>query len=83
MKKPKSYTAAELKSDFSSIVAELKQGHDVDITYGRNKELLGRITPASKLKKPDYSVETGDLERQGWTFSMHNFEMTEEEFLGE
>ena len=78
----KTLTTAELKAEFSSVVAELKKGREVAITYGRKKELLGKIIPQSKLAKPDYSIKLGDLKEQGWTYQTKNFDMTDEELLG-
>jgi antitoxin (DNA-binding transcriptional repressor) of toxin-antitoxin stability system len=78
----KTMTAAELKAEFSSVVHELKQGREVVITYGRKKEPLATIVPQSKMKKPDYSVKLGGLKAKGWTYELQNFEMTDEELLG-
>lgn len=77
----KTMTAANLKAEFSSVVAELKQGREVAITYGRKKEPLATIVPQSKLTKPDYSIKLGDLSQMGWTYKMKHFEMTDEELL--
>ena len=77
----KTMTTAKFKANFSSVVDELKKGNEVAITYGRNKTPLATIVPQSKLEKPDYSIKLGDLEDAGWTYSMNDFEMTDEEFL--
>lgn len=74
-------TVAKFKANFSSVVDELKRGNEVVITYGRNKKPLGTIVPQSKLKQPDYSVKLNDLKDAGWTYKLHNFEMTDEELL--
>lgn len=74
-------TSAKLKANFSAVVAELKLGNEVAITYGRKKEPLGTIVPQSKLKKPDYSIQLGDLKLQGWNYKMKNFEITDDELL--
>lgn len=78
--KTKSLTVAELKAQFSSVVADLRAGEEIVITYGRNKTPLATLVPSPKAA-PDYSIEIGDLEKAGWTYEMHNFEMTDEEFL--
>jgi len=77
----KTMTTADFKANFSSVVAELKMGNEVVITYGRKKVPLATIVPQSKLKKPDYSVQLNDLKSAGWTYKLDNFEITEEEFL--
>jgi len=77
----KTMTAANFKANFSSVVDELKKGNEVAITYGRKKEPLATIVPQSKLKKPDYSVRVGDLKDQGWTYQLHNFEISDQDLL--
>lgn len=77
----KTLTVAKLKAEFSSVINDLKQGHEVVITYGRKKEPIATIVPQSKLVKPNYSIELGDLKKAGWTYKMKNFEITDEEFL--
>jgi antitoxin (DNA-binding transcriptional repressor) of toxin-antitoxin stability system len=77
----KTMTAADLKANFSSVVDELKKGNEVVITYGRKKEPLATLVPQSKIKPPDYSVKLGDLEDAGYTYSLRDFEMSDEEFL--
>ena len=77
----KTMTTADFKANFTSVVDELKHGNKVIITYGRKKEPLATIIPQSQLKKPNYSVELGDLKSQNWTYTLKDFEMTEEEFI--
>ena len=74
-------TAAEFKANFSSVVDELKHGNKVVITYGRKKVPLATIIPQSQLNKPNYSVKIGDLKTQEWTYTLNDFEMTEEELI--
>ena len=74
-------TTADFKANFSSVVDELKHGNKVIITYGRKKEPLATIIPQSQLTKPNYSVELGDLKSQNWTYTLKDFDMTEEEFV--
>ncbi len=76
----KTFTVAELKAQFSSVIADLRDGEEIAITYGRNKTPLATLVPTPKVK-PDYSIAIGDLEKAGWTYEMHDFEMTDEEFL--
>lgn len=79
----KTLSVAKFKSEFSSVVAELKRGQEVAITYGRNKEPLGTIIPQSKLPKPDYAIKLGDLKNKGWSYKMNDFEMSDEDLLGQ
>lgn len=78
---PKKLTVAEFKAQFSTVVDELKQGREVQVTYGRNRRPLATMVPSSKHAKPDHSIRLGDLQKKGWTYSLHDFEMTDEEFL--
>jgi antitoxin (DNA-binding transcriptional repressor) of toxin-antitoxin stability system len=77
----KTMTTAELKAEFSSVVSELKQGHEVAITYGRKKVPLATIVPQSKITKPDLSIKLGSLQEKGWTYKLDNFEISDDELL--
>ena len=77
----KTMTTANFKANFSSVVDELKKGNEVVITYGRKKEPLATVIPQSKLKKPDYSVQVGDLKEAGLSYKLNEFEITEVELL--
>jgi antitoxin (DNA-binding transcriptional repressor) of toxin-antitoxin stability system len=79
----KTLSVAELKSQFSSVVNDLRQGEEVAITYGRSKKPLATIVPQSKMNKPDYSIKLGDLQDAGWTYETKDFEMSDEELLAE
>lgn len=74
-------SAAKLKAEFSSVVDELRKGHEVAITYGRKKEPLATIVPQSKLSQPDYSIKLGGLKKKGWTYKLDDFEITDEKLL--
>jgi antitoxin (DNA-binding transcriptional repressor) of toxin-antitoxin stability system len=77
----KTLSVAELKSQFSSVVTDLRKGEEVVITYGRSKKPLATIVPQSKMNKPDYSIKLGDLQDAGWTYEMKDFEMSDEGLL--
>jgi antitoxin (DNA-binding transcriptional repressor) of toxin-antitoxin stability system len=78
----KTMTVAQLKSQFSAVIGDLREGRQVAITYGRNKELLATIVPQSKMVQPDYSVKVGDLESAGWAYKLNDFEISDEQLLG-
>lgn len=78
----KTMTVAQLKSQFSAVIGDLREGRQVAITYGRNKELLATIVPQSKMVQPDYSIKVGDLAAAGWTYKLNNFEISDEQLLG-
>lgn len=74
-------TVAQLKSHFSDVVNDLKNGKEVHITYGRNKLPLATIVPQSKLAQTDYSIQLGTLQKKGRQLDLSRFEMTDEELL--
>jgi antitoxin (DNA-binding transcriptional repressor) of toxin-antitoxin stability system len=76
----KTMTVAQLKSHFSDVVNDLKNGKEVHITYGRNKLPLATIVPQSKLAQPDYSIQLGTLQKKGH-LDLSRFEITDEELL--
>ncbi|HVA11425.1 MAG TPA: hypothetical protein VNG32_04665 [Candidatus Dormibacteraeota bacterium] len=78
----KTLTVAKLKSQFSTVVSDLRQGQEIVITYGRNKEPLATIVPQSKMQKPNYAVQLGDLKQQGWTYTLRDFTISDNELLG-
>ncbi len=77
----KTLSVADLKSQFSMVISDLREGREILITYGRNKEPLATIIPQSKLKKPDYSIPIGDLKLNGWKYTMNDFELTDNDLL--
>lgn len=78
----KTFTVANLKAQFSTVVSDLRHGEEIVITYGRNKQPLATIVPQSKLKQPNYAIPLGDLKKHGWSYAMHDFPMSDEELLG-
>ena len=81
LKDMKTLSVADLKTHFSAVISELRNGKQVAITYGRHKEPLATIVPQSQLATPDYSIKLGDLKKAGWTYKLNNFEMSDQELL--
>jgi antitoxin (DNA-binding transcriptional repressor) of toxin-antitoxin stability system len=77
----KTLSVAKLKAQFSSVVVDLRNGEEVAITYGRNKQPLATIIPQSKLAQPNHAIPLGDLQKKGWSYAMRDFEMSDEELL--
>lgn len=77
----KTLTVAELKSHFSDVVNDLKNGKEVRITYGRSKQPLATIVPQSKLTQPDYSIKLGTLQKKGQHLDLSRFEITDKELF--
>jgi antitoxin (DNA-binding transcriptional repressor) of toxin-antitoxin stability system len=76
----KEMVVGELKTHFSEVLEEVKQGKRVGILYGRTKKPVAMIVPYSKEKvtKRKIGILDGKIRIQ---FS-DDFEMTPEELLG-
>jgi antitoxin (DNA-binding transcriptional repressor) of toxin-antitoxin stability system len=78
-KNMKALTVAELKSHFSDILVQVRNGESVRILYGKSKRPVAMIVPIENDKKPR---KIGILEGIA-AFSETGFgKITEEEFLG-
>lgn len=75
----KTLAVGELKTHFSEVLNEVKQGEEFVVCFGRKKEKVAVLVPYEKyIKKP---VTLGVLEGIA-TYKFHDdFKMTEEEFL--
>ena len=50
----KTLTVGEFKAQFSSVIEMIKQGEEVEVTFGKQKEVIGVFKP--KEKKKDNSL---------------------------
>ena len=73
----KSFPVGEFKASFSDIMAQVRAGEEIMITYGKKKEKLAVIVPYASYKGK--SIKLGLLKDKTLTFN--NFEMTEDELL--
>ena len=69
----KKLSVTDLKSQFSFVIYDLKQGKKVQIIYGCDKVPLATIVPQSQLTEPNYSIPLGDLQKQDWTYKMNDY----------
>ncbi len=76
----KTMTVGDFKANFSKVAEDVKNGEEITVTYGKNKEILGHFIPRRKevLKKRIL----GSLKGKGSVVFAKDFKMTEEEFLG-
>jgi antitoxin (DNA-binding transcriptional repressor) of toxin-antitoxin stability system len=76
----KSLAVGELKSHFSQILDEVKQGAKVGILYGKNKKPVAMIVPyvEEKSEKRRLGILDGKVKIE----FMDDFEMTDEELIG-
>jgi len=75
----KTLTVGKLKSQFSSIVKDLRNGKEITIEYGKNHQKLGVIIPYSKYKMKKRKI--GILDGKASFKIKDNFKMTTEELL--
>jgi antitoxin (DNA-binding transcriptional repressor) of toxin-antitoxin stability system len=72
-------SVTDFKAHFSDVIAAIKQGETIAVTYGRKKEIIGHFVPAIP-KKPKRQL--GILEGKAKFIFGPDWEMTTEEFLG-
>jgi len=74
------YTVGELKARFSYVLGQLKQGHEIIISYGRKREKIAVLVPydsrKKKIKRP-----LGLLENRGSCVIHDSFNIGDEELL--
>ena len=70
---------AELKAQFSKVLAAVRAGERVGILYGRAKQPVAMIVPYEAPALPDR--ELGFLDGKVRIEFMHDFDMTEDELL--
>lgn len=73
----KSMSVGEFKTNFSEVIKLVEKGVEVIVTYGKNKNTIGRFIPESKPKK-----KIGILDGKAKAIFKDGFKMTEEEFIG-
>jgi len=74
-------TVGEFKTHFSEVVAYVKAGEQIAVTYGKKKELLGYFQPNNPVNQLP-KRKLGILQGKASAVFMDDWEMTEEEFLG-
>ena len=76
----KTMTAGEFKTHFSEVIDQVKAGEQIEVTYGKKKEVVGYFQP-----KPNQDIKKrniGILNGKGTAVFKDNWEMTEDELLG-
>ena len=73
-------SVAEFKTNFSQILKRVQAGEEIDITYGKSKEIVARLVPKALVKKRKRKIGIWDAKAKV-NFGT-DFKMTEEEFLG-
>ena len=73
-------SVAELKAQFSKVLAAVRAGERIGILYGKSKEPVAMIVPYEPPELPVRKV--GFLDGKVRIKFMDDFDMTEEELLG-
>jgi hypothetical protein len=76
----KTMTVGEFKAHFSEVIDQVKAGEQIEVTYGKKKEVVGYFQP--KISEPKPKRKLGILEGKATAIFGDNWEMTEEELLG-
>ena len=71
-------TVGEFKARFSEVLKEVREGKEIGITYGRNKNLVAKLVPGDTRAKR----KLGILKGKAKVVFSSDFEMTEEVMLG-
>lgn len=72
-------TVAEIKTHFSDILVQVKNGENIKVLYGKSKKPVAMIIPIKNMNDPR---QIGILDGKA-TFCINgNGKITEEEFLG-
>lgn len=73
-------SVGEFKANFSQVLKRVLAGEEIGISYGKRKEIVARLVPKTKDKRPRRKL--GIFEGKGKVKFSAGFKMTEEEFLG-
>ena len=72
-------TVAELKTNFSDVLVQVKNGENVKILYGKTKKPVAIISPIKDREKPR---KLGILDGKAVFSVKGNGKISEEEFFG-
>ena len=73
-------TVGEFKTNFSQALKRVQAGEEIEISYGKNKEIVARLVPKAVVKKQKRKI--GIWDAKGKVIFSADFKMTGEEFLG-
>lgn len=74
----KKLTVGQFKSQFSDVIARVRKGEKIAVSYGKKAEIIGVFGPPEKPMKPQRQL--GLLEGK-IEFDPMKFKMTVDEFL--
>jgi antitoxin (DNA-binding transcriptional repressor) of toxin-antitoxin stability system len=73
-------SVGEFKTNFSQVLKRVQAGEEIEIAYGKSKEIVARLVPKAAVKK--HKRKIGIWDTKGKVKFGTDFKMTEEEFLG-
>lgn len=76
----KTLTVGDLKTQFSQVLKEVREGQEYAIAYGKKKEAVAIIISIDKYQS-QHKKKLGVLEKSGKVVIKKNFTLSEEEFL--
>lgn len=76
----KTLTVGNLKTTFSEILMQVRQGQEYGIAYGKQKKMVAVIIPIEKYRR-QHKKKLGLLESLGKITLKKDFKMTDQEFL--
>lgn len=77
----KTLTVGNLKSHFSDVIHDIRNGEEYTIEYGRKHEKVAVLVPYSTYKKNN-CLKLGLLKNKGSINFSNNFKIDDDEFLG-
>jgi hypothetical protein len=77
----KTMTVGEFKAKFSDVIAQVKAGEEIAVTFGKKKEVIGYFKPEAAAPNMKKRV-LGVIEGKATAVFKKDFEITEVEFLG-
>lgn len=77
----KMMSVGEFKAKFSDVIAQVKAGEEIAVTFGKKKEIIGYFKPEhSRAKRDRVERPLGPLKYLGYYMAEDFCETTEEEF---
>lgn len=76
---------ADFKSQFSDVLAKVRNGEEVILEYGRRHEKIAVLVPYEKYRRltsGNSKRQLGSLAKQVKVVFEKDFKLTDEEFLG-
>jgi antitoxin (DNA-binding transcriptional repressor) of toxin-antitoxin stability system len=73
-------SVGEFKTNFSQALKRVQAGEEIEIGYGKSKEIVARLVPKTTVKQNKRKIGLWDA--NGKVVFNTNFKITEDEFLG-